>query len=90
MQLCVTFNYLNIYQFFYQRVYKLENLNHDYKNKLAAFNKNLEWGDKIPTGIFYKEERRIFEENFPQIENKSLVEYPIGKIKITKFLEKFS
>ena len=51
---CVTFNKLNTYDWFRNRVYKLEDENHDISNISAAFTKGVEWGDRIPIGVFYK------------------------------------
>ena len=36
LQPCVTFNHHNTFSWFYQRVYKLETVNHDFSNRLAA------------------------------------------------------
>lgn len=57
-QPCVTFNKLNTYQWFKERVYVLEN--HDIKNKQLAYEKALE-EEKLPIGIFYKEERSVYQ-----------------------------
>lgn len=60
------------------------------KSKLAAFKKSLEWGDKIPIGIFYQEDRPTFEKELPQIREKPLVEQPLDEINIDKLLKEFS
>src|SRR3954471_1620196 len=52
---CVTFNKTNTYPYFNQRVYKLEDENHDPKNFEAAMKKVYETGDRIPIGVFYAE-----------------------------------
>jgi 2-oxoglutarate ferredoxin oxidoreductase subunit beta len=59
---CVTYNKLNTFDWFRQRVYKLETAGHDPTDKGAAFARALEWGDKIPTGLFYKADRPTYEE----------------------------
>jgi 2-oxoglutarate ferredoxin oxidoreductase subunit beta len=51
---CVTFNKVNTYDYFKKRIYKLEDTGHDPSNFAAAIGKTQEWGDKIPTGLFYK------------------------------------
>ena len=51
---CVTFNRLNTYDWFRDRVYKLEEEEHDISDPAAAYSRALEWGDRIPTGIFYQ------------------------------------
>ena len=51
---CVTFNRLNTYNWFKDRVYDLKETDHDSTNASEAFSKGLEWGNRIPTGLFYK------------------------------------
>jgi len=58
LQPCVTFNKVNTYDFFASRVYKLE----EEMGLAAAFEKSHEWGDKIPIGLFYREERPTYED----------------------------
>lgn len=55
LQPCVTFNKVNTYQWYKQRVYKIEEAP-DYKpsDRQWAFAKSLEWGDRIPIGIIYQ------------------------------------
>ena len=51
---CVTFNKHNSYQWFRERVYKLEEESHETSNFHAAMDRALEWGDRIPIGLFYR------------------------------------
>jgi len=51
---CVTFNKLNTYQYFRDRIYKLEDDEHDTSSFHAAMDKALEWDPKIPIGLFYQ------------------------------------
>ncbi|NOW90160.1 2-oxoglutarate ferredoxin oxidoreductase subunit beta [Clostridium beijerinckii] len=60
-QPCVTFNHINTFSFYKNRVYSL-NENYDPSNKLAALEKAMEFGDKIPTGILYREDKESFSE----------------------------
>ena len=50
---CVTFNKHNTYPWFRERVYKLEDESHETSNFHAAMDRALEWGDRIPIGLFY-------------------------------------
>ena len=50
---CVTFNKHNTYPWFRERVYKLEDENHETSNFHAAMDRALEWGDRIPIGLLY-------------------------------------
>ncbi len=59
---CVTYNKINTFDFFRQRVYKLESAGHDPTNIGAAFQRALEWGDKIPIGLFYRTEKPTYED----------------------------
>ena len=55
---CVTYNKLNTYDWFRERVYHLEEKDHDPRSLDAAFDRALEWPvrqrDKIPIGLFYR------------------------------------
>jgi 2-oxoglutarate ferredoxin oxidoreductase subunit beta len=82
-QPCVTFNYLNTYDWFLQRVYKLEEENHDVTNRKKALEKALEWGDQIPIGIFYKKERPIYRDSLPHIKDERLTKLQTKNIDIT-------
>jgi 2-oxoglutarate ferredoxin oxidoreductase subunit beta len=86
-QPCVTFNYLNTYDWFRQRVYKLQDTGHDYTNKQKALEKSFEWGDRIPIGIFYKEERPTYRDNLPHIKDAPLTKIPIENVDIASLLE---
>ncbi len=73
---CVTFNKLNTYEWFNKRVYKLED--HDTSDPSAAFGKAMEWGDKIPLGIFYQIDRPTLNDKNPVTRNKIPVKEPLG------------
>jgi 2-oxoglutarate ferredoxin oxidoreductase subunit beta len=51
---CVTFNKVQTYDWFRKRIYKLEDTDHDSANFHGAMEKALEWGEKIPIGLFYR------------------------------------
>ena len=51
---CVTFNKQNTYEWFKKTVYKLEDNGHDSTNFHAAMDRAMEWGAKIPIGLFYR------------------------------------
>lgn len=90
MQPCVTFNKVNTYQWYQQRIYKLENdAAYDPKNREMAFKKTEEWGEKIPVGVYYREERWTYEESLPMIAEKPLVEHDINNIDIDPIINTF-
>jgi 2-oxoglutarate ferredoxin oxidoreductase subunit beta len=51
---CVTFNHDNTYDFFRERIKKLEDEGHDPSDWKSACAKGLEWGDTIYTGLFFQ------------------------------------
>jgi 2-oxoglutarate ferredoxin oxidoreductase subunit beta len=66
LQPCVTFNRPSAYDFYNPRVYKLEDEAHDVTDRTAAWERALEWGDRIPIGIFYRTEGvPSYEEQLP-------------------------
>ena len=61
LQPCVTFNKVNTYEWYRERVYHIE-AEYNPEDRLAAFSRSLEWGDRIPIGVIYRNKRRTFEE----------------------------
>ena len=62
LQPCVTFNRKNTYDWYRERVYSLEEEGHDPGDRVAALQRALEWGDRIPLGVFYQTRRPSYEE----------------------------
>jgi len=56
LQQCVTFNKVNTFGWYKERVQKLPD-DYDPTDRQAAFSKALEWGDHIPIGVLYVHER---------------------------------
>ena len=61
MQPCVSFNKTNTYAWYNERVYMLDE-NYDSSDKLLAIKKAMEFTDKIPIGVIFKEEKPSFNE----------------------------
>ncbi len=82
-QPCVTFNRSYAYEFYRPRVYKLQDdPNYDVTDKMAAFERALEWGDRIPIGVFYQvEDRPSYEEQVPTFKAGPLVRRPLEKLR---------
>jgi len=59
---CVTYNKHNTYPWFRERVYKLEDEQHDASNFQLAMEKAFEWGPRIPIGLFYRVQRPTYED----------------------------
>jgi 2-oxoglutarate ferredoxin oxidoreductase subunit beta len=89
LQPCVTFNKVNTYEWYKQRVYHIET-DYDPEDRKAAFAKALEWGDRIPIGVIYRNHRPTYEERVPMIKDRPLVHQIFDTAKIAKTLKEFS
>ncbi|MFO7604890.1 MAG: 2-oxoacid:ferredoxin oxidoreductase subunit beta [Desulfurivibrionaceae bacterium] len=72
LQNCIVFNKVNTFHWYKERVYRLED-DYDPTDQVEAFKRSLEWGDNIPTGIFYRNDRAPFEKSFPIIQGEPLM-----------------
>ena len=86
LQPCVSFNRLNTYQWYNKRVYDVTtDSDFNPENVREAFEKSLEWGDRIPLGIIYRSKRSPYEQKLSVLRTGPLVkkEYSIEKMKRT-------
>ena len=81
LQPCVTFNRVNTYEFYHERVYQLEEEDHDPSDVESAREKAYEWGDDIPIGVIYRAERPTYEEQVPALKEGPLVKREIDRRK---------
>jgi 2-oxoglutarate ferredoxin oxidoreductase subunit beta len=88
LQPCVTFNKTNTYEWYKQRVYYIEP-EYNPEDRIGAFKKALEWGDRIPLGIIYRNKRPILEERIPIIKDKPLIRQDFDLSKIDTALKEF-
>lgn len=90
LQPCVTFNKKNTYEWYSKRIYKVnDDTLYNPEDKMAAYKKAAEWGDKIPIGIIYRAEKKTYEEKKGIIEKPPLVCDDIENIDISKALKDF-
>jgi 2-oxoglutarate ferredoxin oxidoreductase subunit beta len=89
LQPCVSFNRVNTFAWYKERVYKVENEGYNPADKSAALLKAQEWGDKIPIGIIYRQERPTYEEQLPQLKETPLVKQPLDPAQIEPLLDEF-
>lgn len=64
LQPCVTFNRVNTYQWYNERVYELGG-EHDATDRTAALALSAQWGDEIPIGIIYQQPLSTFHQRQP-------------------------
>lgn len=89
LQPCVSFNHKNTFQWYQHRVYKLEEEDYDPTDKGQVRAKAEEWGERIPIGLLYREERATFEERQFALKKGSLVKQDIDPAQATVLLEEF-
>ncbi len=88
LQPCVTFNRVNTYEWYRKRVYHLEP-GYNPEDRDAAFKKALEWGDRIPLGIIYRNRRPTYEEKIPVIAATPLVHQAFDPSKVGTTIKEF-
>ncbi|MFW5981925.1 MAG: 2-oxoacid:ferredoxin oxidoreductase subunit beta [Halanaerobiaceae bacterium] len=89
LQPCVSFNPVNTYQWYKERVYKLDD---DYyaEDYTAAVEKAEEWEDKIPIGIIYQEEKPTFRERIEHLNSdEKLIDHEINPADLEFLLDDY-
>ncbi|MFA5794203.1 MAG: 2-oxoacid:ferredoxin oxidoreductase subunit beta [Candidatus Brocadiia bacterium] len=90
LQPCVTFNKTNTYKWYRERVYKVnQEPGYDPADRLKAFDKSLQWGDKIPIGLVYRKDKTPYHQRVPALKGPALAKQPHDKIKITELMDEF-
>ena len=88
LQPCVTFNKVNTYEWYKQRVYHL-GPEYDPADRKAAFAKALEWSERIPIGIIYRNDRPVFEDRVPMLKEQPLVRQVFDSSKVPATIREF-
>jgi len=89
LQPCVSFNHRNTFAWYRERVYRLESDGHDPDDRAAAFGKAQEWGERIPIGVVYREERATFEDHLPALKRGLLVRASMDPGLVGPLLDEF-
>ena len=89
---CVTYNKIQTYQWFRDRVYTLEDEEHDTNDLKQALSKSYEWESKIPLGVFYKADKPTYDGDEPALQDGPLVNQPLdtGKNIAKQLLDEFT
>ena len=91
LQPCVSFNFVNTSDWYRKRVYKLDEKDYDPNDRDKALLKAMEWGDQIPIGVIYKQDRASYEELLPALAKGPLVKQPmVDKRELQKLFTDFS
>ena len=89
LQPCVAFNHKNTYAWYRERVYKLEEKEYGPADRIAAFSKALEWGERIPIGVIYRTARPLYEEQLHAIKEMPLVKQRLDPLMLEELLREF-
>ena len=69
-QPCVTYDRIHTFEWYKKRVYEISEGKHDTKDLAEAFLRAEEWGERIPTGIFYRNpDRPSYESQLPVLKD---------------------
>jgi 2-oxoglutarate ferredoxin oxidoreductase subunit beta len=89
LQPCVTFNHVNTFKWYKENTYKLDE-SYNPSDKFEAIKKAMEWEDKIPLGVIYKEEKMEYTEEVAQLsQGNTLLDRQWKPQDAVKFLEDF-
>lgn len=72
LQPCVTFNHVNTYKWYSDRVMELPK-SYDPRDRDLALATAMKWGDEIPVGVIYRGERPAFEKAHPILAGPPLI-----------------
>ena len=72
LQPCVSFNKINTFAWYNQRVYELDGA-YDNTDRAAAMIKSMEFGDRIPIGVLYQKEQPTFHEQHEVLRNGQIL-----------------
>lgn len=87
LQPCVSFNHVNTYQWYKERVKPIEEMaNYNPDDIKAALDLADLWGAEIPIGVFYRKIRPTYNGSITQLADQTLAEQDIHNIDITKLM----
>jgi 2-oxoglutarate ferredoxin oxidoreductase subunit beta len=89
LQPCPSFNKVNTWQWYKERCYLLPD-EHDPTNWDAAMKVAYEWGERIPVGIIYRNDRPAFDENFSVLKEGPLVGRLLDKAALAEVMDSFT
>jgi 2-oxoglutarate ferredoxin oxidoreductase subunit beta len=90
LQPCVSFNHQNTYDWYRRKVYKLEEEQGYYPTDcIAAFSKALEWDERIPIGVIYRNDRPVYEAGLKALKEMPLVKQKLDPTVFEELLSEF-
>jgi 2-oxoglutarate ferredoxin oxidoreductase subunit beta len=88
LQPCVSFNKVNTFAWYKQRCTALSST-YDPTQWEEAMKVASEWGERIPLGIIYRNDRTSFEDHFPVLSQGSLIEKEVDQGMLREIMEDY-
>ena len=91
MQPCVTFNKVNTFKYYKEKLYDVSEADSSYDptDKANAFKRALEWDDKIPMGILFLNDKPTYHKLHPVLKNGVVLAKEETEIDISAELKAF-
>jgi 2-oxoglutarate ferredoxin oxidoreductase subunit beta len=90
LQPCVSFNRLNTFAWYKERVYDVSKIDrYNPSDRQTAYTLASQWGEKIPIGIIYRKETVPYEKKAGLMERPPLVEREIETVEISEAVLEF-
>ncbi|MFA6098591.1 MAG: thiamine pyrophosphate-dependent enzyme [Patescibacteria group bacterium] len=89
LQVCVTFNKVNTFQWYKDRIYKVEEAGHNAADFQKALTVATQGHDKLPIGVIYQTQKPTSVDKLPQLKEATLVKQSIENIDISQELNSF-
>jgi 2-oxoglutarate ferredoxin oxidoreductase subunit beta len=89
LQPCVSFNRVNTYQWYKDRCKPLPS-SYDPTDWESAIRLSQQWGDEIPVGVIYRNERPPFEDHFSVLRRGPLVGQELHRDRLAKIMETYT
>ncbi|MBI9091458.1 MAG: 2-oxoacid ferredoxin oxidoreductase [Desulfobacterium sp.] len=86
LQPCVSFNRLNTLRWYKERVYDLENTDHDTTSLAMAMERSHEFEEKIPLGILFQKETPTFHDRVEHLSGPPLISHDYDRDAVAKAL----
>ena len=88
LQPCVSFNKVNTFAWYKQRCTPLSPT-YDPTKWEEALKVASEWGERIPTGIIYRNNRMSFEDHFPVLSQGPLINKEVDQVMLREIMEEY-
>jgi len=89
LQPCPSFNKVNTWEWYSKRCYVIPD-DHDASNWDAAMKLAYEWGDRIPIGVIYRNDRTAFGDKFAILKEGPLVGREVDRHALAAIMESFA